>query len=99
MSCNFNIPFSHERNNITTYNFRTNYFSAYGDELPSDEIGIAVAQMHCGCATKENVHGEENYKKFWDRLAMRMRKYEDDAEEEDEEDEAGEEDEEDEADK
>ena len=33
------------------------------------------------------------------RLAMRMRKYEDDAEEEDEEDEAGEEDEEDEADK
>ena len=51
-----------------TIKCRNDYFREW-DPATAD-IGIAVADMHFGCAKKTNTGGSERYKAFWDKLAQ-----------------------------
>ena len=50
-----------------TIECREPYFDTGEDD--DDEIGIAVAHMHYGCARTSNKGGATTYTNFWDRLA------------------------------
>ena len=57
-----------------TMKCRSHYFDdAFNDE--PDEIGIAVAHLHSGCACKRNTTRGMTYQAFWDKLAEGIVKY------------------------
>ena len=53
-----------------TLKCRSGYFEQ-PDSHDTDDIGIAVAHMHCGCSNKNNNRGGTTYKAFWDKPTYR----------------------------